>query len=62
MGFRSARKAAGLTQRGLAEKVGVDQSAVFFWESGKTKPRAALLPKIANVCGCTVDELLKGDE
>lgn len=33
-----------------------------YWESGKTQPRSAQLPKIAKLYGVTVDELLREDE
>lgn len=62
MSFLIAREKSGLTQREVAEQIGVDQSAVSFWETGKTLPRAALLVKLANLYHCTVDELLKEDE
>lgn len=58
MAFLSAREKTGLTQREVAEKLGVDQSAVSFWETGKTAPRAALLVQVAKLYNCTVDELL----
>ena len=59
MSFLSAREASGMTQKDVTEKVGVNQSAVSFWESGKTMPRASILLKLANLYGCTVDDLLK---
>lgn len=58
MGFLSARKNAGLSQVAVAEKIGVTDAAVSMWESGKTRPRAALLRQIAALYGCTVDDLL----
>ena len=58
MSFLSARKNAGLSQAAVAKELGVDQSTVCLWESGKTQPRAKLLPKIATMFSCTVDELL----
>lgn len=58
MGFKNAREKSGMTQQEAAKAIGIDQSAVCLWETGKTKPRASLLPKIAEVYGCTVDELL----
>lgn len=61
MSFLSAREKVGLTQKEVAEKMGVDQSAVSFWETGKTSPRAAMLVKLAGLYCCSVDELLKGD-
>ncbi len=58
MSFKSAREGRGLSQQELAQELGVDQSTVSLWESGKTKPRANLLPKVAKLLGCTIDELL----
>ena len=62
MGFLSERKKAGLTQFEVAEKVGVDQSAVSFWENGKYLPRASILMKLAKLYHCTVDELLREED
>ena len=61
MGFKSAREKSGMTQCDLAAVLGVDQSTVSLWEVGKTQPRAKLLPRLADVLGCTVDELLTPD-
>ena len=57
MSFASVRKQAGLTQKELAEKMGVDQSAVSFWETGKRFPRGAKLLRLAEVLNCSIDEL-----
>lgn len=59
MSIKSARERSGLTQRDLAVRVGVDQSTVCLWEVGKTQPRAKLLPCIANILECTIDELVE---
>lgn len=48
-----------MTQEELAEKVGVVQSAISAWESGESKPRSELLPKIAEILGCTIDDLFR---
>lgn len=58
MGFKNAREAAGLTQQELATALGVDQSTVCLWETGKTQPRAKLLPQIADLLGCSISTLL----
>lgn len=58
MSFYSARKKAGLSQDAVAKQLGVSSAAVCQWETGKTEPRAKLLPKIANAYGCTIDDLL----
>ena len=51
------RKALGLTQEGLAQKLGVTNQAVSKWESGQSCPALALLPRIADLFGITIDEL-----
>lgn len=61
MSFSFARESANLTQSEVAEALGVDQSAVSQWETGKTAPRASLLLRLSALYGCTVDELLKGN-
>ncbi len=47
----------GMSQAILAEALGVDSSTVAKWESGGIYPRAQLLPKLAQILGCTIDEL-----
>ena len=59
MSFAAARDRAGLTQYEVAKRIGVDQSAVSLWERGKTAPRAALLPRIAALYRCTIEDLLQ---
>ena len=51
------RKALGLTQEGLAQKLGVTNQAVSKWESGQSCPDLALQPRIADLFGITIDEL-----
>lgn len=57
--LKELRKAAKMTQTDLGKILGVSFQAVSMWEKGKTHPRAALLPKVADALGCTVDELLR---
>lgn len=61
MGFRQARINAGLSVRDVMSATGVSDAAVYMWETGQTRPRASLLPKIAQLYGCTIDELLRPD-
>lgn len=58
MGFRTPRIRAGLTVADVNNALNVSRMAVYMWERRMTKPRAALLPKIAALYNCTVDELL----
>lgn len=61
MGFYSARKKAGLSQAAAAIELGVAPAAISQWETGRTSPRSNLLPLIAKVYCCTIDELLSKD-
>lgn len=56
-GLRSRRIAAGLTQGGLANLMGVSYQAVGKWERGESFPVAAQLPALANALHCRIDDL-----
>ena len=62
MGFRTARKAAGVRLCDAAKKLGVTEQAVCDWETGRKKPRTDKLLAIANLYNCTVDALLRPEE
>jgi transcriptional regulator with XRE-family HTH domain len=51
------RKAAGYTQEGLAEYLGVERSTVGRWESGETEPQAYLRPRLARALDIASQEL-----
>lgn len=55
------RKAKGLTQRELAEKLNVSDKAVSRWEREESLPDLSLIPAIAEIFGVTADELLRGE-
>lgn len=52
------RKRAGLTQAGLSVLLGVSQASVAQWERGTREPSVAMLKRIAQVLGVTVDALI----
>lgn len=52
------RRAKGLTQDELAERLGVSPQAVSKWENDLSCPDIMLLPRLAKIFGVTVDELL----
>lgn len=54
----SNRKALGLTQDQLAEKLGVTAQAVSKWENDQSCPDINMLPKLAEIFGITTDALL----
>lgn len=53
------RKAAGMTQNDLAEKLNVSRQAVSRWEMGTAMPDVENLIVISDLFGVTLDELLK---
>ena len=55
------RRANGMTQKDLAEKLNVSDKAVSRWERDESLPDLMLLPVIADVFHITVDELLRGE-
>lgn len=52
------RKALGLTQDQLAEKLGVTAQAVSKWENDQSCPDITTLPRLADIFGISVDTLL----
>lgn len=62
MGFRRARKKAGIKLKDAAEFFGVSKQALNAWERGAYDPKNTVLVKMAALYGCTVDELLAPDE
>jgi transcriptional regulator with XRE-family HTH domain len=56
------RRKQGLSQAQLAEKLNITQGAVSQWEMGLSKPKSEILPELAKVLDCTIDELFKKDE
>lgn len=56
------RKANGMTQRELAEKLNVSDKAVSRWERDESAPDLTLIPVLAEIFGVTSDELLRGEK
>lgn len=55
----SLRKSKGMTQLDLAQQLGVTDKAVSKWERDLSCPDVNSLPKLAEVLGVTVDELMQ---
>ena len=59
---RELRKARGMTQAQLAECLGLKSaSAVGMWESGERNPPSTILPTLAAVFQCSIDDLFTTD-
>lgn len=59
MMIASLRKEQGMTQLELAEKMNVTDKAVSKWERDLSCPEVSSLPRLAEVFGITVDELMQ---
>ena len=61
-GFIAAlRKARGMTQQEVADRLNVSNKAVSRWERDECAPDLSLIPAIAELFDVTCDELLKGE-
>ena len=55
------RKENAMTQKDLAERLGVSAMAIARWEKGKRYPEISLLPLMSEVLGISPGELLSGE-
>ena len=55
------RKANGMTQKELGEKLFVSDKTVSRWECDECTPELSLIPSIAEIFNITTDELLRGE-
>lgn len=56
------RRAAGLSQEELAERLNVSRQAVSKWENGAAQPELSKLVELSRLYGVSVDELLSLEE
>ena len=59
---KTARTAKGISQKKLAEELGIEQATVSAWECGIATPPASRLASICEVLGCTLDDLFAEEE
>ena len=57
----TAREAADLSQKALADILGVDPVSVNRWEHGDSKPNWDYLRKLSKVLNVSIDYLLEND-
>ena len=56
-----ARKKAGLSQEGVAERLGVSRQTISKWETGETLPDIRQSKRLAVLYKLTLDELIDFD-
>ena len=59
--IRSARNFCGLTQKEVANKLGVVESCYANWEQGRTEPSIEMLRKLGEIFQVSIDELINND-
>ena len=60
MNIKQLRKAIGITQEELSERIGVHENTIRLWEKGMREPRSSDIQKLCEGLGCTESELLNG--
>jgi transcriptional regulator with XRE-family HTH domain len=55
--MRELRTRSGLTQQQVTEALRIAMSTLQYWESGQRQPESGILPDIAKLFGCSIEEL-----
>lgn len=55
--LRSARESRGLSVAEVADRVGVSQASIYFWEGGRVRPRVDNLKALCKVLKLPVREM-----
>ncbi len=55
---KKARELAGLSQKQMAEALGITQQSVYYYESGQRDIKASMLLKMSEVTGTTISFIL----
>ena len=58
--LKNARKESNLTQKQVANKLGVVESCYANWEQGRTEPSIEMLRKISTILKVSLEELING--
>ncbi len=60
--LQSLRKANGLSQDALAEKLGISRQSISKWERGESSPDTDNLIALAQVYGISIDDIINSDK
>ena len=59
--IRELRQQKGITQAQIAAMMKVQRNTVSQWETGCRNPASSILPQLADILGCTIDDLYERD-
>ena len=62
MNLRAIREELGLTQKDLANKIGVSHTNIYNYEVGRTEPSIEMLIKLADALGVSVGFLVGAED
>ena len=60
--IKTVRKEKGLTQKQLADKIGISDKTVSKWERGCGLPEVSLWKDLSTVLGVNIEDILKGNK
>lgn len=55
--IKKRRKEKALSRKELAEKVGISERVIYYYENGRD-PKASILKKLAKVLECRMEDLI----
>lgn len=58
MTIRNLRKAKKVSQFEIAQKLNLSQAAVSMYETGERIPNIRLIPKLAEILQCSIEEIV----
>ena len=58
--LKETRKLCNLTQRQVADNLGVVESCYANWEQGRTEPNIDMLRKLGEIFNVSIDDLING--
>ena len=58
--LKDARKQSSLTQKQVAEQLGVVESCYANWEQGRTEPNIVMLRALSKLLHISLEELING--
>ena len=59
--MKQIRRDCELTQKQVAESLGVVESCYANWEQGRTEPNIEMLRKLGEIFQVTIEELINGE-